>query len=42
VRGADPHPGYVTTRTMTHWYAEAIEDIEAWHRGVPIRVLTPG
>jgi len=37
VRRTDPHPGYVTTRTMTHWYAEAIEDIEAWHRGVPIR-----
>jgi phosphoglycerate dehydrogenase-like enzyme len=37
-----PHPGYVTTRTMTHWYAEAIEDIEAWQRGVPIWVLTPG
>ena len=37
-----PHPGYVTTRTMTHWYAEAIGDIGAWQRGVPIRVLTPG
>jgi phosphoglycerate dehydrogenase-like enzyme len=28
-----PHPGYVTTRTMTHWYAKASEDIEAWRRG---------
>jgi hypothetical protein len=42
VRRADPASGYVTTRAMTHWYAEAIEDIEAWQRGVPIWVLTPG
>jgi hypothetical protein len=28
-----PHPGYVTTRTMTHSYAGAIGDIEAWQRG---------
>jgi phosphoglycerate dehydrogenase-like enzyme len=37
-----PHIGYVTARTMTHWYADAIEAIEAWQRGAPIRVLTPG
>jgi phosphoglycerate dehydrogenase-like enzyme len=36
-----PHLGYVTTRTMTHWSAGAIEDIEAWQRGASIRVLTP-
>ena len=27
---------------MTRWYADAIEDIEAWQRGAPIRVLRPG
>jgi hypothetical protein len=39
-----PHPGYVTTRTMTHWYAEAIEDIEAAQgtdRGADTRLTRP-
>jgi hypothetical protein len=26
---------------MTRWFADAIEDIEAWQREAPIRVLTP-
>ena len=36
-----PHLGYVTARTMSHWYEDAVEDIAAWQRGEPIRVLTP-
>jgi phosphoglycerate dehydrogenase-like enzyme len=35
-----PHLGYVTARTMKHWYADAVEDIAAWQRGEPVRVLT--
>jgi len=35
-----PHLGYVTERTMKHWYADAVEDIAAWQRGEPVRVLT--
>jgi phosphoglycerate dehydrogenase-like enzyme len=37
-----PHLGYVTERTMSHWYEDAVEDIAAWQRGEPIRLLTPG
>lgn len=37
-----PHLGYVTARTMQTWYADAVEDIAAWQRGEPIRVLTAG
>jgi phosphoglycerate dehydrogenase-like enzyme len=37
-----PHLGYVTERTMTHWYEDAVEDIAAWQRGEPVRLLTPG
>ena len=37
-----PHLGYVTTRTMSHWYEDAVEDIAAWQRGEPIRLLTAG
>ncbi len=37
-----PHLGYVTARTMSHWYEDAVEDIAAWQRGEPIRLLTPG
>ena len=37
-----PHLGYVTERTMTHWYEDAVEDIAAWLRGTPARLLTPG
>jgi hypothetical protein len=25
---------------MKHWYADAVEDIAAWQRGEPVRVLT--
>jgi phosphoglycerate dehydrogenase-like enzyme len=37
-----PHLGYVTERTMAHWYEDAVEDIAAWQRGEPVRLLTPG
>jgi phosphoglycerate dehydrogenase-like enzyme len=37
-----PHLGYVTARTMSHWYEDAVEDIAAWQRGEPIRLLIPG
>jgi len=37
-----PHLGYVTARTMQTWYADAVDDIAAWQRGEPIRVLTGG
>ncbi len=35
-----PHLGYVTARTMAHWYDDVVEDIAAWQRGTPVRVLT--
>ncbi len=35
-----PHIGYVTARTMAHWYDDVVEDIAAWQRGTPVRVLT--
>jgi phosphoglycerate dehydrogenase-like enzyme len=37
-----PHLGYVTARVMSHWFEDAVEDIAAWQRGEPIRLLTPG
>jgi phosphoglycerate dehydrogenase-like enzyme len=37
-----PHLGYVTARTMQTWYADAVDDIAAWQRGEPVRVLTAG
>jgi phosphoglycerate dehydrogenase-like enzyme len=36
-----PHVGFVTERTMTHWYGELAQDIAAWRAGEPVRVLTP-
>ena len=38
---ATPHLGYVADGSYTRWYAEALEDVEAWLDGAPIRVLTP-
>ena len=32
----------MTARTMTHWYEDAVEDIAAWQRGEPVRLLTHG
>ncbi|MGF1666101.1 MAG: NAD(P)-dependent oxidoreductase, partial [Acidimicrobiia bacterium] len=34
-----PHIGYVTQQTYEIFYPEAVEDIEAWREGSPIRVL---
>ena len=34
-----PHLGYVTTGTYEIMYRDAVEDIAAWMRGEPIRVL---
>ena len=39
---ATPHLGYVADGSWTRWSAEALEDVEAWLDGMPIRVLTPG
>jgi phosphoglycerate dehydrogenase-like enzyme len=35
-----PHIGYVTTGTYEVFYRDAVEDIAAWLRGAPVRVLT--
>jgi len=34
-----PHLGYVTTGTYDGMYRDAVEDIAAWLRGAPVRVL---
>jgi len=34
-----PHLGYVTTGTYEIFYRDAVEDIAAWLRGEPVRVL---
>ena len=34
-----PHLGYVTDGTYELYYREAVEDIAAWLRGEPVRVL---
>jgi phosphoglycerate dehydrogenase-like enzyme len=36
---ATPHLGYVTDRVMGHWYSDAIEDVQAWRDGAPVRVM---
>ena len=36
---ATPHLGYVSAKNYTAYFGEAIEDIEAWLRGAPIRQL---
>lgn len=35
-----PHIGYVTRQTYQVFYPEAVEDIEAWAAGSPIRLLS--
>jgi phosphoglycerate dehydrogenase-like enzyme len=35
-----PHLGYVTEAGYRSMYAQAVEDIEAWRNGSPVRVLT--
>jgi phosphoglycerate dehydrogenase-like enzyme len=36
---ATPHIGYAADASWSRWYAEALEDIEAWLDGSPIRIL---
>ncbi|SDX59228.1 D-isomer specific 2-hydroxyacid dehydrogenase, NAD binding domain [Geodermatophilus africanus] len=36
-----PHLGYVTRDTYRVFYGDAVEDVAAWLRGEPVRVLTP-
>ena len=36
-----PHLGYVTEGTYRAFYGEIVEDIEAWLKGEPVRVLVP-
>lgn len=35
-----PHLGYVTSESYARFYGEAFEDVRAWLRGTPVRVLT--
>jgi phosphoglycerate dehydrogenase-like enzyme len=35
-----PHLGYVTRETYGIYFPQALEDIEAWLKGAPIRVIT--
>jgi phosphoglycerate dehydrogenase-like enzyme len=36
-----PHLGYVTEETYRIFFGQALEDVEAFLRGAPVRVLTP-
>jgi phosphoglycerate dehydrogenase-like enzyme len=36
-----PHLGYVTDETYRIFYGDALEDIHAYLRGAPVRVLRP-
>ncbi|MEQ9055823.1 MAG: NAD(P)-dependent oxidoreductase, partial [Roseovarius confluentis] len=36
------HMGYVTEENYRYCYAQAVEDIQAWLDGKPIRVMTEG
>jgi phosphoglycerate dehydrogenase-like enzyme len=36
-----PHIGYVTTETYETFYGEALENIQAWLKGAPIRIINP-
>lgn len=36
-----PHLGYVTDKTYRVFYGQALEDVEAFLRGAPVRVLLP-
>ena len=37
-----PHTGYVTEETYRIFYAEVLEDIQAFLAGTPVRVMNPG
>ena len=34
-----PHLGYVTHETYEIYFPQALEDIEAWIRGAPVRII---
>jgi phosphoglycerate dehydrogenase-like enzyme len=34
-----PHVGYVTEGTYRVYFEDVVEDIDAWLRGAPVRVL---
>ena len=36
-----PHLGYVTEETYRIFYGQALEDVQAFLRGAPVRVLKP-
>ena len=36
-----PHLGYVTEESYRQFYGGAFEDVQAWLKGTPIRLLTP-
>jgi phosphoglycerate dehydrogenase-like enzyme len=36
-----PHLGYVTDGTYRVFYEDAVEDVLAWQRGEPVRVIAP-
>ena len=36
-----PHLGYATADNFRDFYADMLEDVEAWMKGAPIRVLEP-
>ena len=36
-----PHIGYVATANYDRFYGDAVEDIVAWRRGAPVRVVEP-
>jgi phosphoglycerate dehydrogenase-like enzyme len=35
-----PHLGYVTRATYDRFFTDAVEDIEAWLDGTPVRLLS--
>jgi phosphoglycerate dehydrogenase-like enzyme len=35
-----PHLGYVTRETYEIYFPQGLEDIEAWIKGAPIRIIT--
>lgn len=39
---ATPHLGYVSEANYRRFFGDAVEDIGAWLRGAPLRVLAPG
>jgi phosphoglycerate dehydrogenase-like enzyme len=35
-----PHLGYVSRESYEVYFTHALEDIEAWLKGAPVRILT--